>query len=117
MSQFMLLLYDNPASFANVTPEQIQTIIEEYRAWAGKLGQEGRLAGGEKLKDEGGKVMRLEKAQVKVVDGPYVETKEVIGGYFIVKAANYAEAVEIAKSCPHMKYGAKMDVREVDPTQ
>ena len=71
--------------------------------------------GGEKLKDEGGKIMRQEKNQVKVVDGPYSETKEVIGGYFIVKADSYAQAVELAKSCPHIKYGPKIEVREIDP--
>lgn len=117
MTQFMLLLYDNPAAFANVTPEQMQQVIQEYSAWMQKIGKEGRLVGGEKLKDEGGKVLRTEGKQVKVVDGPYSETKEVIGGYFIINAKNYNEAVEVSKTCPHMKYGAKIEVREVDPVK
>jgi hypothetical protein len=117
MSQFMLLLYDNPSAFANVTPEQMQQVIQEYNAWAGKLGQEGRLVGGEKLKDEGGKIIKQDGKQVKVTDGPYSETKEVIGGYFIIKADNYAQAVDISKTCPHVKYGPRIDVRQIDPTQ
>lgn len=115
MSSFMLLLYDDPSAFANVTPEQMQHVIGEYIAWAQKLGQEGKLEGGQKLKDEGGKVLKSAGKQVSVVDGPYSETKEIIGGYYLIKAKSYAEAVEIAKTCPHMKYGAKIDVREIDP--
>jgi hypothetical protein len=117
MSQFMLLLYDDPSSFVSLSPDDMQRILEEYRSWAGKLGQAGKLVGGEKLKDEGGKVMRQDKGQLKVVDGPYSETKEVVAGYFLIRAENYAQAVELAKDCPHLKYGAKIDVREVDPIQ
>ena len=115
MSTFMLLLYDNPAGWQNVTPEQMQSVIGEYVAWAEKLGKEGKLEGGQKLKDEGGKVIRLQGKQHNVVDGPYAETKEVIGGYYMIKAKDYAEAVEIAKSCPHARYGPKIEVRQIDP--
>jgi hypothetical protein len=115
MSTYMLLLYDNPAAFANVTPEQMQQVIGEYIAWAQKLGQEGKLEGGQKLKDEGGKVLRGAGKQTSVVDGPYSETKEVIGGYYLIKAKDYQDAVEIAKTCPHVKYGPKVEVREIDP--
>jgi hypothetical protein len=114
MSSFLLLLYDNPAAWQNVTPEQMQKVIEEYMAWGQKLGQEGKLESGQKLKDEGGRVVRLQANQFNVVDGPYSETKEVIGGFYMIKAKDYAEAVEIAKSCPHAKYGPKIEVREVD---
>jgi hypothetical protein len=111
----MLLLYDNPAAWQNVTPEQMQNVIAEYVSWAQKLGQEGKLEGGQKLKDEGGRVLRLQGKQCSVVDGPYSETKEVIGGYYLIKANNYQEAVDIVKTCPHLKYGPKIEVREVDP--
>lgn len=115
MAQYMLLLYDNPASFAQVTPEQMQQIITEYGAWAKRLGTEGRIAGGHKLKEEGGKILKIDGQQVKVVNGPYSETKEVIGGYFMIVADGYDQAVEIARSCPHARYGVKIEVREIDP--
>ena len=110
MAQYMLLLYDNPSAFANLSPEDMQNVIAEYTSWANRMGQEGKLAGGHKLTDEGGKLMR----GGNVTDGPYSETKEVIGGYFLINAKDYAEAVAVAKTCPHSKYGPRIDVRQVD---
>lgn len=115
MPSYMLLLYDNPAAFADVTPAQMQAVIAEYQAWSGKLAGNGQLLGGEKLKDEGGKHMTQSGGKARVVDGPYAEAKEVIGGYFTIKAENYDHAVELSKDCPHLKYGARIEVREVEP--
>jgi hypothetical protein len=53
--------------------------------------------------------------QAGVIDGPYPETKEIIGGYFLIEAASYDEAVEIALSCPHVDLG-RIEVREVELT-
>ena len=55
MSKFMLILYDRPADFANVAPEDMQRIIEEYNAWGRGLADRGKLGPSMKLKDEGGK--------------------------------------------------------------
>ncbi len=115
MSSFLLLLYDNPAGWQNVTPEEMQKVIGEYVGWSEKLAKEGKIEGGYKLKDEGGRVVRLAGKQASVVDGPYSETKEVIGGVYLIKAKDYNEAVEIVKTCPHLKYGPKIEVREIDP--
>ena len=115
MATFMLLLHDNPGAWPNVTPEEMQKIIGEYIGWSEKLAKEGKIEGGRKLKDEGGKVVRAAGKSFNVTDGPYTETKEVIGGYYLIKAKDYAEAVEIVKTCPHLKYGPKIEIREVDP--
>jgi hypothetical protein len=50
-----------------------------------------------------------------VTDGPYAETKEIIGGYWIISAENYDEAVELTRDCPSLEFGARMEVREVEP--
>lgn len=110
MPKFMLLLFDNPSDYADVTPEQMQQVVKEYGSWAQKMGKAGKLAGGEKLADEGGKVI----TQSGVTDGPFAESKEVLGGYFILDAASYDEAVELASSSPHVKYGASTHVRQID---
>lgn len=114
MAQFMLLLHERPSDFADISPEEIQRVIGEYSAWRGKLQEEGKLAGGLKLKDEGGRELSLSGGQVRVVDGPYTEAKEVVGGYFLIEAADYDEAVEVSKGCPHLKYGSRVELREVD---
>lgn len=114
MAQFMLLLFDNPADYRDLTPAQMQQVVQEYGDWAKSMGAAGKLAGGEKLADEGGRVLRKKSGDAVVTDGPFAESKEVLGGYFLVNAASYDEAVEIAKSCPHMKYGACTHVRQID---
>jgi len=117
MAQFMLLLHESPADFSSFSPEEIQRVIGEYTAWRLRLQEEGKLAGGLKLADEGGRELSLENDRVRVVDGPYAEAKEVLGGYFLIEAADYDEAVEISKGCPHLEYGSRIVLREVDPLQ
>ena len=114
MPSFMLLLYDDPSNWANISPEEMQKAIEKYMAWDGKLRSDGVLLASHKLADEAGKVMRG-KGQARVTDGPYSETKEILGGYYLIKAANYNAAVEIARGCPSLGFGGTVEVRQVDP--
>ncbi len=113
MAKYLLILSDQPVSYTDLSPEEAQTVIGKYRAWSDKLAEAGKLHGGQKLKDEGGKVITKKGDQVSAVDGPYSETKEIIGGYFLIEARDYSEAVELARDCPHLAYG-KIDVREVE---
>lgn len=114
MPKFMLMLFDNPADYAGLSPQRMQEIVREYGEWAGRIAKEGKLVGGNKLSDEGGKVLSGKSPKSIVTDGPFAETKEVLGGYFIVEAADYDEAVAIARSCPHATYGVATHVRRID---
>jgi hypothetical protein len=51
---------------------------------------------------------------MRVTDGPYSETKEVLGGYYIVSADSYERAIDLARDCPHFDYGGAIEVRELD---
>jgi len=115
MPQYILLLHETPSDFSNVSAEEMQQVIGEYVAWRRKIEAEGKFAGGEKLKDEGGRHISMRNGKARVADGPYAEAKEVMGGYFVVNAANYDEAVETSKGCPHLKYGGWIEVREIEP--
>ena len=117
MSQFMLLLHESPTGFSTLSPEEIQRVIGEYSAWRESLAAQGKLAGGLKLKDEGGRHLSRNGDGIQVVDGPWAEAKEVVGGFFLIEAADYDEAVEISEGCPHLIYGGKVELREVDPIQ
>ncbi|MFN8005235.1 MAG: YciI family protein [Acidobacteriota bacterium] len=97
-----------------VTPELIQSVIQKYNDWTAKLQESGRLVGLNKLKDEYGRTISGFGQTQTVTDGPYAETKEVIGGYWIITAANYDEAVEWARGCPTLEYGGRVEVREVE---
>ena len=111
MAHYVMLLWENPAVFAKASPTELNAVVQEYVGWRRKMGAEGKVTGGHKLKDEGGK--HLTAAGVK--DGPYAEVSELIGGLFIIQADGYDEAVAIAKSCPHVKYG-RVELREIEPT-
>ena len=110
MPRYMLLLHGDDS--VEYSPQQMQRIVEEYMAWARQLRNEGHMLGGDEL-DGGGKVIRGAGAEVSVTDGPFTETKETIGGYFLIEAANEAQAVEISKQCPGLKRGGAVELRAV----
>ncbi len=114
MSQFMLLLHEKPSEFADFTQKEMEGVIEEYRAWGQRLAAEGKLVATHKLTDEGGRRLEKSGSGILVTDGPFAEAKEVLGGYFIVRAASYDEAVELAKGGPHLRYNGRIEVRKVD---
>lgn len=114
MPKFVLLLHESTID-PNISPDEMQAIIQRYVAWRGKVQANGRFVEGHKLHDGQGRVMRGGSSGMKVTDGPYAEAREVIGGLFIIEAATYEEAVELCKDCPHLDFGA-IEIREVQPT-
>jgi hypothetical protein len=114
MPKYMLLLHDRTDGFMSMSPEQMQQVIQKYVAWGDKLRATGVLQDGQKLTDEPGRVIRTNDGRARVTDGPYSETKEVLGGYYTVAAGTYDEAVEIARTCPHVAYGGTIEVRQID---
>lgn len=112
MSQFMLLLHEDPDFTLRLSPEEMQRIIERYNAWAGELAAAGRLVRGVKLKDgPGRRVARAERGGI--VDAPHAEAKEIVGGYFLIDVPTEADAVAVARACPHLDNGW-VEVRAVD---
>jgi hypothetical protein len=109
MPQYMLLLYDNPADWAKVSPEEMQKAIEKYRAWTMKpFTKDSKRLGGDV-----GKVIRANNGTPRATDGPYSETKEILGGFYLIEAADYDEAVRLALDHPHLEYGGTLEVREL----
>ena len=92
-----------------------ESVFPEMGRFAGELAAKGKIRGGAPLypEGEGARVRRTGRNTV-VTDGPFSETKEVIGGFFMIEAADLAEAVEIAKRCPHLANGY-VEVRQVMP--
>ena len=115
MPKFIMLLHDSGTFPPDLSPDQIQVIIQRYVAWKQKVQVAGRRVDGHKLTDGTGRVMRGGVGAAKVTDGPYAEAREVIGGLFIVDAANYDEVVDLSKDCPHLDFGT-IEIREVQPT-
>jgi hypothetical protein len=114
MHQYLLILRDDPAVFHKMSPQQIQQVFAKYGAWRMRLQEAGRLVGGNKLEDGTGRVLTAGPSSgMRITDGPFAESKEVIAGYFMVNADSYEDAVELCRDCPHLEYGA-VEVRRVD---
>jgi hypothetical protein len=114
MTKYMLILRSSiELDYSQYTPDDMQRVIQGYESWAGGLAAEGRLKLGYKLTDEGGKTMRPAKAGVTTKDGPYVETKEVVGGVYVIDADSYDHALKLCEGHPNFEFGS-IEIRELD---
>ena len=114
MASYLLLLRDQPEDFEGLGPDEMEGIIQKYVDWREQLEASGKLVGSDKLKDGDGRVMRRQDGKVRVTDGPFAETKEVVGGYFIIRAYSYDDAVACCQDHPHLQYGRSIELREID---
>ena len=92
------------------SPEQAQQVMKKWMAWFQELAQSGHVIDrGQPLERSG----KLVQGKTKVTDGPFAEAKDVIGGFTLIKAADIAEAAELAKTCPVIERGGQVEVRPV----
>jgi hypothetical protein len=111
--QYLLLIYGDESNWARLTPEQISQEMAAYFAYTDALKKSGKLRGGDELHPVAtAKSVTVRNGKQGVVDGPYVDTKEALGGYYLVEVENEAEAIEWAAKCPGAKYGG-IEVRPV----
>src|SRR3984957_16653270 len=113
MKDFLLVFRDDyknkpmPSS-----PDEMQAILKQWMDWIGGIAAQNKLVDrGNRLAGTG----KVLKGNNVVTDGPYTEIKELIGGYTIIKAASYDEAVGLSKGCPILKVGGNVEVREIAP--
>jgi hypothetical protein len=110
MEKFMYLFRGGDSQNADQSPEVMQTHMQKWIVWMKDLELKGQLAGGEALHVSG---KNLSGAKKIITDGPYVEAKEMIGGYLIVLAKDMHEAVELSKGCPILEADGKVEIRPV----
>src|SRR6266481_2672456 len=109
-SDYMLLFRGNIWD-RGLSPERLQAVVSDWRAWFEGLKEQGKCTGGHPLEREG-KLVSGKQGRA-VADGPFAESKEAIGGYFYLQVADEDEAIEIARQCPGLEYGAVVEVRPV----
>ena len=112
-NEYVLLLRSSPEKPRETSPETIRQSVLEYSAWARKTAEQGHLLQGEKLKDEAKMLSRV-NGNLEIAGEEPDEAKKMVEGFFVIKAETYQQAVEIAKDCPHLKYGGKIEVREIE---
>ena len=116
MAKYAILIYEDPAFYANISPEAWPAVVDAHGTFVKQVSERGgSLAGGEALAPP--TTATTIKGGGTVTDGPFVNTKEAINGYYVVEARDLDHAVEIAKLCPVPAPGGGVEVRPVvDPT-
>ena len=109
MSQYMILIYEDEASYATATPEVMGEVMEAHNRFAAGVEQLGaKLVGGEALQNTS---TATSVRGGEVTDGPFVETKEALGGYYLVDAPDLDTALAVARTVP-ARFGG-VEVRPV----
>ena len=94
---------------SDASPADMEANMNKWMAWVEKLNKEGKYVSGEPLLPGG----KLVSGPSSVTDGPYTEGKEVVGGYFVLNAASFDEAVAECNNYPDFDYGGRIQVRQV----
>jgi len=110
MKEFMMIFRNERNEGAQApSAEQMQTVLKQWQQWIKGIAVQGKYTGTNRLLAEG----KTLKPNNVITDGPFIEAKEMVGGYLVVKANTLNEAIEIAKGCPNLVYGGTVEVRSV----
>lgn len=113
MNEFLLIFRrDFKTTASQPSPEHLQNMMKDWQNWMGSIASRDKLvSSGNRLSDEG----KVVKPGSFVTNGPYVEIKEAIGGYIIIRAESLEEAAEISTGCPILTIGGNVEVRTIIP--
>jgi hypothetical protein len=106
-----MLIFRGTDWYKGLSPEEMQRLADQWMAWFNRLKDQGTAIAGNPLEREG-KIVSGKNGRV-VSDGPFAESKETIGGYFLLKVNTLDQAVAIAQECPGLSYGIRVEVRPV----
>jgi len=105
-----MLIFRGTDWYKGLSPEEMQQVSDKWMAWFKGLMANGKAIAGNPLEREG----KIVSGKNRVIsDGPFAESKETIGGYFLLKVNTMDEALAIAKDCPGLPFGIRVEVRPV----
>ncbi|HLX05551.1 MAG TPA: YciI family protein [Candidatus Binatus sp.] len=111
--EYMLLIYNTEEDAKKVTAAEGQQIFQEYMTFTQDLTKSGKNKGGAPLeRTTAATTVRVRNGKTQVTDGPFAETKEQLGGYYLVEAKDLDEAISIAAKIPGAKHGS-IEVRPI----
>jgi len=111
MPKYLFLMHQRLGANDELSPDEMQEIVAKHREWARRLKESGAYVANDLLAKDGRTLRRPEK-QLHVFDGPYIESKEIIVGFYVVEAVDYEHAVELAGECPAIGLGT-LEIREI----
>jgi hypothetical protein len=113
--QYMLFIHSNENGFASLTKEQIEQAMGAYTSYTDALRKAGVLVSSNRLQPvSASTTVRLADGKSQVLNGPYAETKEQIGGYYLIEASDLNDAISWASRCPGASHGT-VEIRPVWP--
>jgi hypothetical protein len=111
--QYLLMICTDESAAEAASPAEAEASMAEYAAFAEEMGRRGVLSGGNRLRPTSdATTVQVRDGEVLTADGPFAETKEQIGGYYLVEAKDLDEAIAIAAKNPGAKYGT-IEVRPI----
>ncbi len=115
MEEFLLIFRrDAVTRDQQLSPEQMQNMMRPWQDWMGSLAAQNKLVDSGNRLDTEGRVVRPGRL---VTNGPYVEIKEAIGGYIVIRAASLDEAAELSKDCPILAVNGSVEIRALIPME
>jgi hypothetical protein len=109
---YMLIFREStPERYAAMSADERRERLRDWNAWCDRLAAQGTLLSGHPLEDAG-RVVSAGRAK-GTMDGPFAEAKELIGGFFIIRAESFDEAEAIARQSPNLQYGMTVEIRPV----
>jgi hypothetical protein len=111
--RYALLICTDESALAAASPQEMATMLEAYAAFGTEMAARGVLQGGERLRPTtDATTVRVSGGEVLVSDGPFAETKEQMGGFYLIDCKDLDEAIEIASKVPAAAHGT-VEVRPI----
>jgi hypothetical protein len=115
--QYLLMIYSNEQETKQLGPTTLGTILQEYIEFTKSIVQAGQFKAGDRLRPTStASTVRVRNGKVLVTDGPFAETREQLGGYYLIEGKNLDEALAVAARIPGAKYGS-IEVRPLWPAE
>ena len=111
--QYLLMIYQNEAEDGKIDPATLQKVMEEYGAFTQSIIQSGNFKAGDRLRNtDTATTVRVRDGKTLTTDGPFAETREQLGGYYLIEAKDLDAALAIAARIPGARYGS-IEVRPI----
>jgi hypothetical protein len=111
--RYLCLIYENEKQWESLPPAESEAIMNEYFGFTEDIRKNGKMVAGEALQPTAtATTVRVRNGKVSTTDGPYIETKEQLGGFYLIEAKDLNEAIQIASRIPSARFGG-VEVRPV----
>jgi hypothetical protein len=111
--RYLCLIYENEKNWSTMPKDQTDAVMAEYGAYTQGIKDSGHYIGGNALQPTpAATTLRVRNGKVSATDGPFAETKEQLGGYYLIDAKDLNDAIQVASKIPSAKYGS-IEVRPI----